>query len=565
MQLSTIMPNKKRSTNSVIDVLLWTITFLLVVEATKADVDGKKKKEGIRIAIIGAGVGGTGAAYFLSELLDKKDADFSYQIDIFEQSSKVGGRVATVRFGDDEYEAGGSIIHERNKYAAELVRRFGLSRKPDSRRSDKMCIFNGRDYVFCDDSWQFLTYFSLWYRYGFDPLRMQNRVTKVLDHFERIYEIQQKEEVAFEQVSDLLAAMNPLLLNLTKIQYAELLETEFGLSRRFVEELAQAVTLVNYGQTVAIPSFVGMVSFAGSGAELWSVAGGNKQLPIHLAQFANARLLLNSKVDAITYLGEHRFQVDYVRLDTESDELKDHSEEYDYVIVATPMTSGSHIRFGNFTRREDLLKGIFEHYSMHQTVATFVRGSPLPSYAGKAILSCDIDNKEGGSFFTSFSPLTPVNVSEQQQQAGQATKDNNNNNNNDDPPAASGNATGVFKLFSNNQLKTHDLYSFFDVIEEVREVIWHAYPEYGPNTVKQPFPPFKIRSGIYYLNAIEWAASAIEMSLIGGKNVALLVCHELKLCNSKRAIVDEVSSGKRKLSEDDFPPKNKRWKEQQEL
>ncbi len=51
MQLSTIMPNKKRSTNSVIDVLLWTITFLLVVEATKADVGGKKKKEGIRIGM----------------------------------------------------------------------------------------------------------------------------------------------------------------------------------------------------------------------------------------------------------------------------------------------------------------------------------------------------------------------------------------------------------------------------------------------------------------------------------------------------------------------------------
>lgn len=78
------------------------------------------------LAIIGGGVGGSSAAYFLSELFDKKDPDLKYHIDIFEQSSKVGGRVATVRFGDEEYEAGGSIIHERNKYASELVRRFGM-------------------------------------------------------------------------------------------------------------------------------------------------------------------------------------------------------------------------------------------------------------------------------------------------------------------------------------------------------------------------------------------------------------------------------------------------------
>lgn len=430
-----------------------------------------------------------------------------------------------------------------------IIQSAGLSRKPDSIKSEKMCIFNGHEYVFCDDSWQFLTYFSLWYRYGFDPLRMQNHVTKVLDHFQRIYDIQEKDEIAFEQVSDLLAAMNPLLLNLTKVPYNELMETEFGLSKKFIDELAQAVTLVNYGQTVSIPSFVGMVSFAGSGAELWSIAGGNKQLPMHLAQFANARLMLNSKVKSVTYLGEHRFRLDYVQLDAKTDELELQSAEYDYVIVATPMTSGSHIRFDNFTRKEGLLKGIFEHYSMHQTVATFVRGSTLPRYTGKAILSCDIDNKDGsgGSFFTSFSPLTPVNLTH-------SDKDNSKE--------TISNATGVFKLFSNNQLKTHDLYSFFDVIEEVREVIWHAYPEYGPNTVKQPFPPFKIRQGIYYLNAIEWAASAIEMSLISGKNVALLVCNELALCNGKMKAAEE--DAKRKFSENDgeFPPNNKRLKKE---
>lgn len=329
----------------------------------------------------------------------------------------------------------------------------------------------------------------------------------------------QENEQAFEQVDELLAAVSPYLLNLTKKSYIDVLENEFGFSSAFVHEIAQAITLVNYGQSVRIPGFVGLVSFAGSGSELWSVEGGNKQIPIHLAHHSKARIQLNTKVDSITYLSNHQFKLNYINLDQQLDELKYHSSVYDYVILAAPMITGTEIRFENFTSRNYLLNGIFDKYQMHQTVATFVKGTTLKSYSDKAVLSCDID--KDGSFFTSFSPLTPINITEQDIESYLKNGPNST----------------VYKLFSNSQLKTHDLYTFFDDIEEVREVIWHAYPEY--NRVNLPFPPFKIRAGMYYLNAIEWAASAIEMSLIGGKNVALLVCHDLGLCKSGSADDDQ--------------------------
>lgn len=79
------------------------------------------------VAIIGGGVGGTSAAYFLNELIENKtNGAFKYKIDIFEKSSKIGGRLATVKMGEDEFEAGGSVIHPRNKYACDLVEKFGL-------------------------------------------------------------------------------------------------------------------------------------------------------------------------------------------------------------------------------------------------------------------------------------------------------------------------------------------------------------------------------------------------------------------------------------------------------
>jgi len=60
-------------------------------------------------------------------LLEKKAIpnDLNYEIDIYEKSNKIGGRVATIRFEDKDYEAGGSIIHERNRYAAQLLKKFG--------------------------------------------------------------------------------------------------------------------------------------------------------------------------------------------------------------------------------------------------------------------------------------------------------------------------------------------------------------------------------------------------------------------------------------------------------
>lgn len=227
------------------------------------------------------------------------------------------------------------------------------------------------------------------------------------------------------------------------------------------------------------------------------------------------------------HLGDHRFRVDSVKTDP-SGSSSHQSEEFDFVIFATPLSSSStrDLRFDNFTKRDQLLNDIFDKYQMHQTVATFVKGTVLPKYRQLDILSCDISRD--GSFFTSLGRLSSVD--------GEGKSSSH-------PPASSG---GVYKVFSNHPLKPHDLYSLFDDIDETREVIWQAYPEY--RQLKQPLPPFKLRSGAYYLNAIEWAASAIEMSLIGGKNVALLVCGELKLCQPDHRVDNStVTNSKAKL------------------
>lgn len=72
-------------------------------------------------AVIGAGLGGTSAAFYLRQLFGDQ-----IQIDIFE-ANKVGGRTALVDIGGKEYEAGGSILHKKNKYMVDFASRFNKS------------------------------------------------------------------------------------------------------------------------------------------------------------------------------------------------------------------------------------------------------------------------------------------------------------------------------------------------------------------------------------------------------------------------------------------------------
>lgn len=69
--------------------------------------------------IIGGGIGGTTAAYFLRQLFGDK-----LKVDILE-ADKIGGRLALINIGGQDYEAGGAIIHPKNRYMVNFTEQFG--------------------------------------------------------------------------------------------------------------------------------------------------------------------------------------------------------------------------------------------------------------------------------------------------------------------------------------------------------------------------------------------------------------------------------------------------------
>jgi protoporphyrinogen oxidase len=74
-------------------------------------------------AVVGGGIGGTSASYFLHELFGPDGA----HVDLFEPN-KIGGRLSVTDVDGRDYEVGGAVIHPRNKYMVDFLKLLGKSR-----------------------------------------------------------------------------------------------------------------------------------------------------------------------------------------------------------------------------------------------------------------------------------------------------------------------------------------------------------------------------------------------------------------------------------------------------
>ena len=88
----------------------------------------------------------------------------------------------------------------------------------------------------------------------------------------------------------------------------------------------------------------------------------------------------------------------------------------------------------------------------------------------------------------------------------------------------------VFKLFSKREFTETELAVMFSNITFTHSVPWLAYPSY---TLDDDFSLFELMPGLYYQNRIEWAASAMEMSVIAARNVANLASAYIKEAQKK--------------------------------
>jgi prenylcysteine oxidase/farnesylcysteine lyase len=127
-----------------------------------------------RVGIVGAGIAGSSAAYFVRQELGAQA-----EILVFERAAHVGGRVQERQIAGTMMELGGSIFHSSNRYLVLFVEVLGLHQQP-SDATETFGIWNGTSFDLKSSPSALLTQLKILLRYGLTPLRLQRLVKEMV-------------------------------------------------------------------------------------------------------------------------------------------------------------------------------------------------------------------------------------------------------------------------------------------------------------------------------------------------------------------------------------------------
>eukprot|EP00884_Botryococcus_braunii_P013711 jgi/Botrbrau1/22340/Bobra.0002s0018.1 len=430
-----------------------------------------------RIAIIGAGVGGSFNAYFIRQLLGPTAV-----LDVFEKG-EVGGRTQIFSSEGKVIELGASIVHEENKYFRDAADELRIPRMVPA--SDIPSIYNGEDFVFRFSSWTLVNIVKMVFRYGWSYVTFMGAPSEVLKRYKTIYALQ-NDGVSFTTPEEMLKAMG--LYELTQKSFRLIVQALLGSNwsaERFSQEFLGAVNRVQYNQNNSLSGLAGMVgTLPVTDGRLFKLQGGNVRLPVELLDKAAVRGHWPLRVSSVTRLSNGSFS-----LHTDPNGLPSTPEvwgPFDAVVIATPLEEAGLEFIG-----VDL--PYIPPRKYRHTVTTVVHGRLSSAYFGVSSLSSSEYIMVTEDAPTPFSVIAPISEGGPRQ-------------------------LRLYKLFSELPLDDGTLHRLFRNATVLVRHDWKAYPVFSP---PEQFAPFQLAEGLYYNNAWENSASAMEMSAVAAKNVAL--------------------------------------------
>ena len=147
-----------------------------------------------------------------------------------------------------------------------------------------------------------------------------------------VYDLQQQQGT-FARPEELLQALG--LYSLTQQDLLEWRRNTFGETiDTWATEMWHAVNLVNYNQRDGLNAFAGFVSLLPAvDGQVFSLVGGNAQLPQRLLERANVTLALGAAVEEVARTKDGRFML----TSTSGSGSKEQHGPFDAVVVATPL------------------------------------------------------------------------------------------------------------------------------------------------------------------------------------------------------------------------------------
>ena len=333
-------------------------------------------------------------------------------------------------------------------------------------------------------------------RYGLNLVKIKLLVSDLLSRFDTIYDIQ-KRGVAFRTVPELLQAMSGdhVFTTMTQANAAKYLSEEVGLSDVILEQFVSGAMRMNYNQNVdALNAFVAAVSLAGVEDGLWCVNEGNHRVCEGLLKLAKAQVKQQT-VETVERVSTT--DVPHYRVTTANGQ----SSLFDFVVLSVPLELAN-IAFKEFPSTPPTLP-MSNYQKVH---VTFVKGHPSRGAVSLNPLTSDgqfpelvLTAKNDSIPFLTICQQLPIDASKVR-------------------------GAPVWKIFSRQRMTNKLLNKLFLDREDVVRAEFMAYPRYSP---PEQFVPFVLDDRLFYNNAIERAASAMEMSAVAGMNAALLVKNAL--------------------------------------
>lgn len=263
----------------------------------------------MRLAIIGAGVGGCSAAYFANRLMP------SCEITVYERSDRIGGRVYSIDLDGQRVEIGAAFFKGSHQLLIGLLKELDIKAKPIPIPSS-IGVWNGERFITrIDNPFSAIRLF----------LRNPLNITRLLSI---LRELGRRNRVIYREIKDHPREWAELFTAagitewLKKPLRGVLLEK--GVDSSFIDNMLEPMIRVIYNQDSSINAYAGLSTINLLYGKTYNIDSGNEVLPKRLLEASRATIKLGVEVESITKGEDGSYEVSG----------RGFSDKFDSVIIA---------------------------------------------------------------------------------------------------------------------------------------------------------------------------------------------------------------------------------------
>ena len=436
----------------------------------------------MNVAIICAGIGGSACAYYLSQW------NPAIEITIFEKEPYCGGRIKTISINEKPFttcriDIGAGFFQEHNLLINHLVDELNLQKEPVT--ASTFAILGKTEYVFKASEKNIVNAFKLIKKYRMNVRRFLKLGSFAGTLINRMYEII---ETPFQSIEELLEKTE--LREYARVSCTDLFKTQ-GISEKFAMEFIEP--LVNHltYQGLRANGLIGLAfAFTLANPTIYSITGGNVQLVKALLNSSNATTRYGCEIQKIE---KKNGKYEVRGLEDGKHTIK---EKFDVIIIATPIDS-SNIQLSGFNQNAvNVMQNNQKELIGVSVTITLVKGRINPYFFGMTS-----PEQMPGSISTTLECTLPLIAIEKR-----LTKDDQD----------------LYYITSRQPPSKNFLDQIF--LKQYEVVKMHHWKHaVGDMTPREVHDPIVLDDNCYYLSSIDKLLTAMEFSVIMGRNIAMLV------------------------------------------